>query len=203
MIRLSLAAFGLLLALPAAVLAQGLSGPSTAGVSGSAGAMPGAAMPGLSGGPAASPPSLAGINVPAATATPSATAAPLIGTVGEVGASGSIVTHQGIIYETQQIGDATKGFMTIVNEGSADDKLTGLSCPIADSTTLVGADGKPVTKVDVAPNKPAMLTTNGPHLTLQGTHFLISHGSVIPCTLTFQNAGQVQVFLEARKQPAS
>ena len=184
-------------ALPLAALAQGLSGPSTS----STGAMPGAAMPGLSGGAAASPPGLVGMAAPGASAAPGGAAAPVVGTIGTIGDSGAIITHQGKIYETAQVGDATQGFLVIDNQGSAADTLTGLSCPIADTTSLVGSDGKPIKTVEVAPGKPAALAANGPHLALQSTHFQIFRGSVIPCTLTFQKAGQIQVLLKATKPP--
>ena len=194
------AALVLSLLAPLPALAQGLSGPSTSGAS-TPSAMPGAVMPGLSGGAAAAPPGLVGMAAPGATAAPGGAGAPLVGTVGTIGDSGAIATHQGKIYETAKVGDPTQGFLTIDNQGAAD-TLTGLSCPIADTTKLVGADGKTIQKVDVAPGKPATLAVGGPHLALQGTHFQISRGSVIPCTLTFQKAGQIQVLLEARKPPA-
>ena len=116
--------------------------------------------------------------------------------------NGAIVTHHGKIYETTQIGDPTEGFMTIDNRSNTEDTLIGQSCSIADTTTLVGADGKPADKIDIAPGKLATLAANGLHLALQNTHFRIFRGSVIPCTLTFQKAGQLQVLLVATKPPS-
>jgi hypothetical protein len=47
------------------------------------------------------------------------------------------------------------------------------------------------------------LTATGPHLILQSTHFVIGEGSAVPCSLTFQNQGQVGVMLFAEPAPKS
>ncbi len=117
--------------------------------------------------------------------------------------AGALVADHGVIYETNTAGDPTQGFLTIQNQGHTTDTLTALACPIADTTTLVGADGKPESNVGVAPGKPLTLSAKGPHLALKSTHLPIYPGSTIPCALTFRNAGPIQVMLYAMKAPSS
>jgi copper(I)-binding protein len=118
-------------------------------------------------------------------------------------ASGPIITivaHHGSIYQTKKAGDPTEGFFDIENTGVAD-TLTAAICPIADSTTLVGADGKPITGVAVPALQNINLTANGPHLLLQSTHFSVQYGGIIPCSVTFTNAGTLSIFLYATPKP--
>jgi copper(I)-binding protein len=116
-------------------------------------------------------------------------------------AVGSIRTDHGAVYEIKTAGTATQGFVTIVNDGDTPDKLSGWACPIADTTDLAGPDGKSLPALDIPARQSVTLDAGGPHLTLTGTHFPITRGSVIPCTLTFDNAGDIQVLLFADPMP--
>jgi copper(I)-binding protein len=101
--------------------------------------------------------------------------------------------HGTIVYAP--IGGATKAFMNIQNSGTEPDTLTGLDCPIADTTSLVGPDGKPATSLVIPPGKTVVISKDGPMLDLQSVHFIVTYGSVVPCMLTFSNAGQIQILL--------
>jgi hypothetical protein len=112
----------------------------------------------------------------------------------------AISVHGETIYQTARAGDATQGFFQIANSGAAD-TLTKADCPIADSTSIVGADGKPLASLAVPAASNISLAPGGPHLLLQSTHFSVQYGGLIPCSLTFTNAGTVSIFLEATPAP--
>ncbi len=112
----------------------------------------------------------------------------------------TIIAHHGAIYQTDKAGDPTQGFMEIDNTG-ATDALVNASCPIADTTTIVGPDGKPLGNLAIPAGQNVMLRPNGPHLLLQATHFSVLYGGIIPCSLTFSKAGTMSIFLYAEKAP--
>jgi copper(I)-binding protein len=114
--------------------------------------------------------------------------------------STDITAHHGVIYQTRSAGKPTKGFIDIVNVGGADD-LTGVKCPLADMTNMVGADGTTVSSIAVPAGQTLSLNANEPHLVLQNTHFSVDYGAVVPCSLTFANAGTISVFLYAAQAP--
>jgi copper(I)-binding protein len=108
---------------------------------------------------------------------------------------GGIVVRYGRIFETNQAGMQTQGFIEIQNSQPVADTLTAVECSIAGSTSLVGPRGAPVNSLSVAPGKILVLAANGPHILLQSTHFAIDQGGAIPCSLIFQNAGEISVYL--------
>jgi copper(I)-binding protein len=112
----------------------------------------------------------------------------------------SIVAHHGAIYQTDKAGDPTQAFMEIDNTGGPD-ALVEASCPIADTTSIVGPDGKPLANLAIPAGQNVTLRANGPHLLLQATHFSVQYGGIIPCSLTFTKAGTMSIFLYAEKGP--
>jgi len=112
----------------------------------------------------------------------------------------TIVAHHGSIYQTDKPGDPTEGFLKIDNTGPAD-TLVAANCPIADKTQIIGPDGKPLTDVAIPALQNVTLSAKGPHLLLQGTHFSVQYGSIIPCSITFSNAGTLSIFLYATPKP--
>jgi copper(I)-binding protein len=112
----------------------------------------------------------------------------------------SIVAHHGSVYQTDKAGDPTQGFLEIDNSGGPD-SLENATCPIADTTTIVGPDGKPIGSLTIPANQNITLQPNGPHLLLQSTHFSVEYGGIIPCSLTFSKAGTMSIFLYAEPAP--
>lgn len=127
---------------------------------------------------------LATVAAPAAAATPVTT----------------ITAHHGTIYQTDKAGDPTLGFFEVGNTGAAD-TLVSAACPIANTTQLVGPDGTALNSVAIPALQNVTFTPNGPHLALQGTHFSVQYGSIVPCSLTFTNAGTLSIFLYAMPKP--
>jgi copper(I)-binding protein len=112
-----------------------------------------------------------------------------------------MIADHGTVWQTKDIGASTQGFIQIHNTSAAGDVLTGWSCPIADTTTLVDAAGKPLQSLDIPAGQSVTLAPNGPHLLLRGTHFAIAMGSVLPCALTFRDAGDIGVYLNEIPAP--
>ncbi len=111
-----------------------------------------------------------------------------------------ISANHGTVYQTHKEGDPTQGFLQIHNTG-ADDMLTGVNCPIADTSSLVGPDNQPITNLGIPAKQDVVLAPNGPHILLQSTHFSVQFGSIVPCSLTFRDAGVVSVYLYAQPAP--
>jgi copper(I)-binding protein len=111
-----------------------------------------------------------------------------------------IIAHHGTVYQNDKPGEPTQGFLEIDNTGGPD-TLVDASCPIADTTSLVGPDGKPIGNLAIPAGKDITFTPKGPHLLLQATHFSVEYGGIVPCSLTFANAGTVSIFLYAEPAP--
>jgi copper(I)-binding protein len=114
--------------------------------------------------------------------------------------STEVTAHHGSVYQTGNDAQTTQGFLEIDNLGAADE-LTGATCPIADTTSLVGADGQPIENLPIPAKQDVRLTPGGTHLMLQSLHFSVQYGGIIPCSLTFAQAGTVSVFLYAKPAP--
>ncbi len=112
----------------------------------------------------------------------------------------TIIAHHGAIYQTDKEGEPTEGFLEIDNSGGPD-ALLNASCPIADTTSIVGPDGKPLGNLAIPANRNVTLRPNGAHLLLQTTHFTVQFGGIIPCSLTFSKAGTMSIFLYAEPAP--
>jgi len=112
----------------------------------------------------------------------------------------NIIAHHGTVYQTSKAGDPTEGFLEIDNTGGPD-TLMQASCPVADTTSIVGADGKALGALAIPAARDLLLRPNGPHLLLQATHFSVQYGGIIPCSLTFSKAGTMSIFLYAETGP--
>jgi len=112
-----------------------------------------------------------------------------------------ITVDHGAVWQTKQVGDQTEGFFDIHNKGDSADVLTAADCFDADTTSLVDASGKPLQSLTLQPGQSLSLTQNGPHLLLLNTHFKVDFGSVLPCSFTFQSAGDIAGYLNAVPAP--
>lgn len=114
--------------------------------------------------------------------------------------STDVTAHHGAVYQTGKAGDATEGFVQIVNTGAAD-TLTGANCPLADATNLVDGDGKVIASLAIPAHATVTLGPKAAHIALAATHFAVAYGAVVPCSLSFTGAGTVSVFLYATAAP--
>jgi len=116
--------------------------------------------------------------------------------------STDVTAHHGTIYQTAKAGDPTEGFIDIANIGAAD-TLTAANCPLADTTSLVDASGNSVASVVIPAHGAVALGPATAHIALRATHFSVVYGAIVPCSLTFANAGTLSVFLYAVAAPKS
>lgn len=97
-------------------------------------------------------------------------------------------------------------YLTVTNSGSAPDHLTGASTPVAATAEIhqmIMNNGvmemRPVPSLEVDPGKPLVLAPNGYHVMLVGLKAPLKEGQTVPLTLTFANAGPIQVKAEVDK----
>lgn len=113
-----------------------------------------------------------------------------------------ITAHHGTVYQTAKDGAATQGFIQIINTGAAD-TLTKADCPLADTTSLVDAKGNPLAHIAIPAHTTIELAAGDAHISLVSTHFSVVYGAIVPCSLTFTDAGTISVYLYAVPAPAS
>lgn len=122
-------------------------------------------------------------------------------------AAGSLVPamnlrlDHGSVWQANTKQSVTEGFLQIHNDGPTDDTLTGWNCPAAGTTTLVDKDGKPLDHLTIPAGKTVTLSPDGLHLVLGGLLFPIERGSILPCSFTFTQAGELGGFLNEVKRP--
>jgi copper(I)-binding protein len=114
-----------------------------------------------------------------------------------------VTVDHGAVWQTKQAGDNTEGFFDIHNDGDSADVLTALDCSDADTTSLVDANGKVLKTLTIQPGQVVSLSQQGPHVVLLDTHFKVDFGSVLPCSFTFQNAGDIAGYLNAVPAPTA
>ena len=91
-------------------------------------------------------------------------------------------------------------YMTIRERSNVPDKLVGATSPVAETIEIhahTTEDGvmrmRPVSVVDVAPGSPATFAPGRLHLMLVGLKRPLVRGETFPLSLTFENAGTVEV----------
>lgn len=112
-----------------------------------------------------------------------------------------ISLDNGSVWQTDKEGQDTQGFLQIHNTGNAPDLLTGWSCTIAGTTTLVGADGKALDSLLIPAGQTVTLSATGPHLQLTNARYKVDFGSILPCAFTFQQSGNLIGYLNAIPAP--
>ena len=101
-------------------------------------------------------------------------------------------------------------YFTIENAGSAADRLTSISSPVAATaelhTSMVDAQGvasmHPVQAVDVPAGGQAKLAPGGLHVMLMGLSQPLKEGQSFPLTLAFEHGGKVTVQVEVERKPS-
>jgi len=112
------------------------------------------------------------------------------------------VSH-GWTRETPRPGIAVPGFFTIDNPTDMQDVLDSVDCPIARVTRLIGPGGTTVGELPIKPGQKAILSAKTVHLVLEQPKFQLYRTALIPCSLHFQNAGPVMLYLEVEPKDAT
>ena len=105
--------------------------------------------------------------------------------------------------ETAEGQDAGGAFMTITNSGTASDRLTGGSTPVAGEVqihTVDMTDGVMRMRqledgLDIPAGESVALKPGSFHIMLMGLKRPLQRGESVPLTLTFEQAGPVEVAL--------
>lgn len=117
----------------------------------------------------------------------------------ETGAGGLRVEHP---WARASIGASKTGaaYLTIVNHGEAVALLVGAATPVAEHAGLhthLMEQGimkmRPLEAVEVAPGEPTVFKPGGLHIMLMGLRRPLKEGETFPLTLTFRNAGPLEV----------
>lgn len=91
-------------------------------------------------------------------------------------------------------------YMTIMNKGSAPDRLVSVSTPAAKKAELhnhIMEGGlmkmRPMGVVEITPGDPSVLQPGGLHIMLMGLSQPLVEGNSFPLTLNFERAGSIEV----------
>ncbi|MDE1896442.1 MAG: copper chaperone PCu(A)C [Rhodospirillales bacterium] len=115
----------------------------------------------------------------------------------------NIRVDHGSVWQAEGKQNSTEGFIQIHNDGPTQDVLSAWSCPDADSTVLMGKDGKKLTQLVIPAKQTVTLAPGGMYLALNSLHYDVERGSILPCAFTFDEAGAVGGFLNEVKRPKS
>lgn len=97
-------------------------------------------------------------------------------------------------------------YLTLRNRGAADDRLIGVTTPVASQAGLHAEtmengvmEMRPLASVDVAPGATASLKPGGNHIMLTGLKRPLKQGDHIPLTLKFAHAPPLTVQVEVAR----
>jgi periplasmic copper chaperone A len=100
-------------------------------------------------------------------------------------------------------------YMTVIDRGSAPDRLVGVSSPVAARAQLHTASNengvmkmRQVDGIPLEPGKPIELKPGGYHVMLVDLKQPLKEGDRFPLTLTFEKAGSVAVTVTVQKAGA-
>jgi hypothetical protein len=99
-------------------------------------------------------------------------------------------------------------YLTVANHGSLDDRVTGVSTPVAAKTemhTTIDDHGvmkmRPLAALPVKAGKTAAFKPSAAHIMLVGLKQPLKAGDSFPLTLTFAKAGRIETKVMVMKQP--
>jgi periplasmic copper chaperone A len=97
-------------------------------------------------------------------------------------------------------------YLTITNSGGTDDKLVAAQSPVAKTVQMhIETDDNGIMKmrqlhaIDVQASGKATLAPGGMHLMLIGLKHHLMKGQTFPLTLTFENAGKIDVTVAVKE----
>lgn len=116
-------------------------------------------------------------------------------------AAAVLTLDHGTVWQTNQAGQNTQGFLQIHNSGDAPDVLTSANCTIAASTVLVDASGNVLQSLTIEPGQTLTLSGNGPHLLINNARYQVLKDGILPCAFSFSGSGSLIGYLNAVPQP--
>lgn len=114
---------------------------------------------------------------------------------------GDLRIHEPWARATIGVAQTAAAYLTVVNQGAQDDRLIGVSTPVADAAMLhksvMDENGvmkmRPLEAIDVPAGGEVKLEPGGMHVMLMGVHQPLKAGDHFPMTLSFERAGDVAV----------
>jgi len=98
------------------------------------------------------------------------------------------------------------GYVTLVNNGTSDDRLLGATSPIATTIQFHSESSEngvmkmaQLPALDLHPGQPVVLKPSGIHMMMLGLKQQLQEGQSFPLTLTFEQAGSVEVTVRIGK----
>lgn len=92
-------------------------------------------------------------------------------------------------------------FLVLAIQGPGGDRLIAAATPIAERVEMKDETDKPVDGFDILVGHPIALRPRGRYLALSGIKHALNVGDSFPLTLTFKNAGEIQVFVVVEAIP--
>jgi copper(I)-binding protein len=124
----------------------------------------------------------------------------LVSSHGHAQATGSITIESPWARATPGGAKTGAAYMTVVNKGNSPDRLIGAATPVADNVQFhKDSEEKGVARmrqlpsVDIAPGATVSFKPGDMHMMLVGLKQPLKEGQTIPLTLTFENAGKLDV----------
>jgi hypothetical protein len=100
-------------------------------------------------------------------------------------------------------------YVTVANQGTSDDRLLGVSTPVAKVAqlhTTINDHGilkmRPLASVDMKPGASVSLKPGGMHVMLMGLKQPLTEGEKFPLTLNFATAGKIETMVTVAKAGA-
>ncbi len=93
-----------------------------------------------------------------------------------------------------------EGYLSIINEGAATDRLVSVDSDIADKAELraAGPDGQTLSDgIEIPAGATVNLAPGGQRVTFLNIHHPLKEGDIIHATLGFENAGQIDIGFHA------
>ncbi len=94
-----------------------------------------------------------------------------------------------------------QAYFPLLNSGTTEDRLIGMSSPVAKSVIYVDRFGSEQKSLPLSPQMPVALRKGGAHLRLNGLTRALKHGDKIPLTLSFEKSGRIVIDLWIEPTP--
>jgi copper(I)-binding protein len=106
-------------------------------------------------------------------------------------------------------GKSGAAYLSIVNRGTAPDRLLLVRTPVAEKATIHQSkmengivEMRPLSSITIPPGGAAQLKPGADHVMLMGLKQPLKEGQSFPLTLTFEKAGDVEVTVKVEKAGA-
>lgn len=127
-------------------------------------------------------------------------------TIAALAGPNSIAAEHAWARATPKSASTGAAFVTLVNNGTSDDRLLGVTSPAAERIKLSSETNDngvmkmtPLLSLDLHPGAPVVLKPGGIHMMLLGLKQPLREGQSFPLTLTFEKAGVVEVTVSVGK----